>query len=65
MSCETVIQTEVRKKQIPYINAYMWNLENGTDEPICKAEIETQTRRTNVWIPGRGKEEWDELGDWD
>ena len=24
------------------INVYMWNLGNGTDEPICKAEIETQ-----------------------
>ena len=32
-----------REKQISYINAYMWNLENGIDELICKAEIETQT----------------------
>ena len=30
-----------REKQILYINAYIWNLENGTDEPVCKAEIET------------------------
>ena len=37
---------------------------NGTDEPICKAEIETRTKRTNVWNPmGRGGR-WDELGDW-
>ena len=21
---------------------HMWNLENGTDEPVCRAEIETQ-----------------------
>ena len=29
---------------IPYciINAYIWNL-NGIDDPICEAEIETQT----------------------
>ena len=20
---------------MPYINAYVWNLENGTDDPIC------------------------------
>ena len=27
--------------QILYINTYRWNLEkNGTEEPICKAEIE-------------------------
>ena len=24
---------------------------NGTDELVCKAEIETQMQRTNVWIP--------------
>ena len=31
------------EKQISYDIAYMWNLEkNGTDEVICKAEIETQ-----------------------
>jgi len=30
----------------------MWNLEKiGTDEPICKTEIETQTQRTNIWTP--------------
>jgi len=39
----------------------MWNLKKkGTDEPICKAKIETQMKRINVWTP-RG----DELGDWD
>ena len=27
MDLETVIQSEVREKQISYINAYMWNLE--------------------------------------
>ena len=26
-----------REKQILCINPYMWNLENGTDEPICRA----------------------------
>ena len=29
----------------------MWNLENGTDESVCRAEIETQMQRTNVWTP--------------
>ena len=24
---------------------------NGTDELVCKAEIETQMQRTNVWTP--------------
>ena len=31
-----------------------------SDGFICKAEIETQTKRTNVWIPGG--EEGDEVG---
>ena len=25
--------------------------ENGTDDLICKVETETQTQRTNVWVP--------------
>ena len=29
----------------------MWNLESGTDEPVCKAEIKTQMQRTNIWTP--------------
>ena len=37
---ETVIQSEVRQNN-KYKIAYIWNLENGTDELICKAEIET------------------------
>ena len=32
----------------------MWNLRNnGIDNLIYKAEIETQLLRTNVWIPRR------------
>ena len=45
MDLETVIQSEVsqkEQKQILFINAYMWNLENGTDQSVCKAEIETE-----------------------
>ena len=50
---------------------------NGTDEPICKAEIKTDVE--NVWTPswgggggggggggrGQGIGEWDKLGSWD
>ena len=31
-----------REKHILYVNSYMWNVENGTDEPISKARIEMQ-----------------------
>ena len=40
---ETVIQSEVsqKEKKNPNINSYIWNLENGTDDLICKTETET------------------------
>ena len=57
-SLEIVIQSKVsqkEKKQTLYINAYTWNLENCTDEPICRAGIEMQMKRMNVWTQeGRG-----------
>ena len=42
----------------------MWNLENSTDEPICKAEIETDVENKCLDTK-EGKREWDEMGDWD
>ena len=68
MDLETVIQSEVSQKEK---NKYrilthicgIW--ENGTDELVCKAEIETQMQRTNVWLPRGESVGWDELGDWD
>ena len=38
--------------------------ENGINDLICKAEMETQIQRTNVW-GSREDGEWDDLGDWD
>ena len=32
---------------------------NGIDERICKAEIETQTQRTSVWIARGDGMNWD------
>jgi len=49
-----VCHTEWSKseKQILYINAYMWNIENGTDEPIYKAGTEMQAHRMDTWTQG-------------
>ena len=41
----------------------MWNLENGTDEPICKAEIDIDTENKHRHQGEKGR--CDELGDWD
>ena len=52
---KTIIQSEVSQKEK---NKYRIILlichiqKNGTDELICKAEIETQTQRKDLWIPG-------------
>ena len=40
-----------REEQISSINTYLWNLKkNGTDDLICKAEIETdvENKRTDT-----------------
>ena len=43
---EMIILSEVkleRERQIPYDITYMWNLKYGTNEPIYKTEINSQT----------------------
>ena len=39
-----------KEQQIPYIT-YMQNLKYGTNEPIYRTETESQTQRTNLWLP--------------
>ena len=42
---------------MPNDTPYMWNLKYGTNEPIYKTETDSQTWRTNLWLPkeaGRG-----------
>ena len=67
MDPETVIQSKVSQKNkfcilMPICG--IWEMTTGIDNHIYKAEIDTQTDRTNVRKP-RGKEGWDELGDWE
>ena len=72
MDLETVIQSEVSQKEknkYHVLTHICGTQKNGTDEAVCRAEIETQMQRTNVWTPrgesGRGWGWWcDELGDW-
>ena len=44
----------------------MWNLKYDTNELIYETETDSQTQRTDLWLP-RWKEEWgrDGLGVWD
>ena len=62
MDLETIILSEVKsERQIPYDIIYMWNLKYDTNELIHNAETDSQTERTDLWLPsGR-----DGLGVWD
>ena len=44
------------EKQIAYVNVYIYRIpKSDTDEPICRAGIEVQTQRRDMWTQGRGK----------
>ena len=68
MDLETVIQSEVSQKEKNkyHILMHICGIQkNSIDELVCKAEIETQMQRTNVWTPreesggGVGGMNWD------
>lgn len=43
LGLETGIQNEIRKgKTTSCVNAYRWNRDDGTAEPICQAGMETK-----------------------
>ena len=68
MDLETVIQSEVSQKEKSKYCILMHICEiqkNSIDELICKAEIETQMQRTNIYGYQEGNEGWDKLKDWD
>ena len=48
-----------RERQTSYDITYMWNLIYGSDEPIYKTETDSQTWRTDLWLP-RGM--WEGVG---
>ena len=50
---EIIILSEVsqRERQTPYDITYMWNLKYDTNELIYKTETESQTQKTNLWLP--------------
>ena len=44
-----------RESQIPYDITYMWNLKYDTNERIYETQTDSQTERTDLWLP-RGRE---------
>ena len=39
------------ERQIPHDITYMWNLKYDTNEFIYKTETDSQTQKTNLWLP--------------
>ena len=58
MNLEIIILSEVRKRQIPQAITCAWNLKDdtyNTNKLIYKTKTDSQTQKTNVWLPkGRG-----------
>ena len=56
INLEIVILSEVsqKEKEIPDDITYMRNLKYGTNEPIYKTETDSQTQRSDLWLP-RGR----------
>ena len=51
-----IILSEVRQRQISYDITFMWNLKNDINELIYKTETDSQTQKTNLWLPkGKGQ----------
>ena len=57
-----ILSKSNRERQIPHDITYMWNLKYGTNEPIYRTEIDSQTWRTDLWLPRGRRKEWDGLG---
>ena len=43
--------SQTREIQISYDITYVWNLKNDTNELIYKTEMDSQTQKTNLWLP--------------
>ena len=54
MDLEVIILSEDRERQIIQDITQMWNLKYDTYEVIYKTEIDSQTQKTNLWLP-KGK----------
>ena len=48
---------------MPYDITYMWNLKHDTNEPIYEIGTDSQTQRTDLWLPwgreGGGGMNWE------
>ena len=64
MDLENIILNElneIEKDKYYMISLNMWNLKNNTNEFVDKTETDSQTQKTNLWLPqGKGGGEWNQ-----
>ena len=55
MQLNILILSEVSQRQISYFIAYVWNINSDINKLIYKTEVDSQTQKTNLWLPnGKG-----------
>ena len=54
-----------RERQISYDATYIVNLRFDINELIHKTETDSETQKTNLWLPKGEDGERDKLGVWD
>ena len=66
MDLEFIIQSEVSqtKTNIIWYHFHVDSKKNDTNELTYKTEIDSQTQKTNLWLP-KGEGGRDKLGIWD
>ena len=65
MNLEIIILSAVRGRQTSYDTTYMWNLiKNDTIELIYKTKIDSETQKTNLWLPNGKRSERDKFRLW-
>ena len=53
MQLEIIIPGEVNQKEKDkcHMISHIWNLKRGTNEPIQETKTDSQTWRTDLWLP--------------
>ena len=59
MQLEIFILSEISWKDKYHMILLMWNPKYGLDEPVYKIETDSETWRTDLWLPRGKRREWD------
>ena len=61
-----IILSKIQTEKDKYYRYHLYmESENNTNESIYKTEANSQSQKTNFWLPKRKEREGDNLGIWD